>query len=295
MPRLVALPLLALLLAIMLLAGGVDRRFLGRPGTNRTARYQLSVRRLANRPLGVAYENVLLGYVNRQDQRAIREHAWALWQGITAPSRSTWNGQVLPIFDTWFSATEVFDDRAAGRDVDTPDRRFTRQLESPRQSGHSPEAPGGQSAAVMSFVKLNRDAAHFIWDNQYYLRKHVKRPRPVLRSPGRAALPAPDQPLPARRDHAQDRLLARQAGRQSPDRPRPDGASLLGPADTAWPIAACPCTPTGRIAWPSTLARYPLGSLQPVNCNETAKSAPLRRPTRHRPRPLLHLPAQRRC
>ncbi|HEY7068396.1 MAG TPA: hypothetical protein VII06_43505 [Chloroflexota bacterium] len=122
-------------------------------------------------PAGLGFptdENVLLGYVSRQDQQAIRAHAWQLWQGITAPSRSVWNGQVLPIFDTWFNATEVFDDAYAGGNPDVPGRRFNRHLEPPRQSGHSPAAPGGHSAAVMSFVKFNRDAARFIWDNYYY-------------------------------------------------------------------------------------------------------------------------------
>jgi hypothetical protein len=40
----------------------------------------------------------------------MREHAWNLWAGITAPSKSTIGDQNIPIFETWHSAIEVFDD-----------------------------------------------------------------------------------------------------------------------------------------------------------------------------------------
>src|SRR5205085_2120647 len=56
-------------------------------------------------------ENVLISEVDAVDVRAMRAHAWALWAGLTAPSRSTWNGQRLPVFETWYSAAEVFEDR----------------------------------------------------------------------------------------------------------------------------------------------------------------------------------------
>ena len=47
-------------------------------------------------PSGVGFpvdENILIGYVDAEDVRAMRAHAWKLWGGLTAPSRSTWSGQ----------------------------------------------------------------------------------------------------------------------------------------------------------------------------------------------------------
>jgi hypothetical protein len=37
------------------------------------------------------------------------------------------------------------------------------------QSTLATSSHGGAAAGLMSFVKLNRPAADFIWDNQYYL------------------------------------------------------------------------------------------------------------------------------
>lgn len=55
-----------------------------------------------------AEENALLAKVDRDDRRALREHAWDLWAGLTAASGSIWNGQVLPVYETWYSSDEVF-------------------------------------------------------------------------------------------------------------------------------------------------------------------------------------------
>jgi hypothetical protein len=111
-------------------------------------------------------ENVLLGHVDAGDLRAMRAHAWALWLGLTAPSGSTWNGQRLPIFETWYSAPEVFEQRVRDRP-----RTFVRELELPRQSVHTRSSAATAGAGVMSFVKLNRAAATFIWDNGYELKR----------------------------------------------------------------------------------------------------------------------------
>ena len=44
------------------------------------------------------------GWLSTNDQTAIREHGWALWQGITSitPGSQGW-----PVFDTWYTDTEV--------------------------------------------------------------------------------------------------------------------------------------------------------------------------------------------
>lgn len=114
-------------------------------------------------------ENVLLGYVDAEDMRAMRAHAWKLWAGLTAASGSTWNGQRLPVFETWYSATEVFENRYRDRPRSAP-RALVREMEVPRQSVHTRSTAAIAGAGVMSFVKLNQDAAIFIWDNGYHLR-----------------------------------------------------------------------------------------------------------------------------
>jgi hypothetical protein len=102
-------------------------------------------------------ENILIGYVDAQDLRVMRAHAWKLWAGLTAPSRSTWNGQDLPVFETWYSATEVFEDRYRDRASSRP-RAFVRKLEVPKQSLHTRSAAAPAGAGVLSFVKLNEPA-----------------------------------------------------------------------------------------------------------------------------------------
>jgi hypothetical protein len=57
-----------------------------------------------------AEENVLIGFVDQNNRKAMREHAWNLWAVITVPSKSTIGDQNIPIFETWYSAIEVFDD-----------------------------------------------------------------------------------------------------------------------------------------------------------------------------------------
>ena len=46
--------------------------------------------------------------VERGDQRAIREHAWDIWASITAPSGERFQDAELPIWETWYSADELY-------------------------------------------------------------------------------------------------------------------------------------------------------------------------------------------
>jgi len=112
-------------------------------------------------------ESVLTGYVDSNDIRAIRRHAWNLWAGLNAPSHFRWHGRVLPVWETWYSATEVYVD---GPDAAT-DRSFHHPFQVPRQSKHLSKAFGQKSAAVLSFVRYDRPAAEHVWDQNYYLRK----------------------------------------------------------------------------------------------------------------------------
>ncbi len=115
-------------------------------------------------------EDVLLGYVDSNNIRAIRRHAWNIWAGLNAPSHFSWHGQVLPVWETWYSASEVFVD---GPNAAT-DHNFHHPFEVPRQSKHLSKVFGQKSTAVLSFVKYDRPAAQFIWDQNYYLRRTLQ-------------------------------------------------------------------------------------------------------------------------
>src|SRR4029450_7876961 len=65
---------------------------------------------------------------------------------------------------TWYSSDEVF----APSDAE---RGFKLAFEIPRQSLHVRSRDPAHPAAVMAFVKYNQDAARFIRDQKYYLKR----------------------------------------------------------------------------------------------------------------------------
>jgi len=109
----------------------------------------------------------LLGSVLGGDEAAVRRHAWDLWAGLSSPSDSFVDGQRLPVFQTWYSIPEVYN-KLGRAGVDR--RTFRHPLTVATQSAIANGRRGGAPAGLMSFVKLNRSAAGFIWDNGYHLR-----------------------------------------------------------------------------------------------------------------------------
>jgi hypothetical protein len=221
-------------------------------------------------------ENVLIRSVDAGDVRAMRAHAWSLWAGLTAPSRSAWNGQRLPVFETWYSATEVFEDRARDR-APSPRRRLLRELELPKQSIHTRSSAATAGPGVMSFVKLNQASATFIRDNGYHLRRTLD----DLQRRYDAANAPPEQrriePFPRRAAALKIVFWLIKDG-ASPQSER--GLTPLPFWDPDYPPP-----PDGRsphhLTWTKCVAvdpdgRYPRGSRQTVDCNGT----------RGRPRPV---------
>jgi hypothetical protein len=215
-------------------------------------------------------ENVLIGYVDAVDVRAMRAHAWALWAGLTAPSRSTWNGQRLPIFETWYSATEVFEDRYRQGPPAAGPRRFVLQFQVPRQLDVTRSTAATEGAGVMSFVKLNEAAATFVWDNGYYLRATLDGLQ--RRFDATAAPPEQRQikPFPRRAVALKPVywLIKDGASAQSER-----GLTPLPYWDPTYPAPADGRSPH-HLTWAKCVAvdpagRYPPGSRQRVNCNGT--------------------------
>ena len=121
------------------------------------------------------------GWVSANDQTAIRQHGWALWQGITSitPGSQGW-----PVFDTWYTDAEV----EAGRPSSPKSALFqatratgrpTHHFEGFEQFHHAKvvgkksvpaklvmgAAPGGLQ--VIGFNKFDADYANFVWNNNY--------------------------------------------------------------------------------------------------------------------------------
>jgi hypothetical protein len=121
------------------------------------------------------------GWVNNNDQNSIREHGWALWQGITSitPQSEGW-----PVFDTWYTDTEV----EAGKPTSPKASLFKATRAAGRPTHHFEDfeqfhhakvpniksalhklvigpAPGGNQ--VIGFNKFNADYANFVWSNNY--------------------------------------------------------------------------------------------------------------------------------
>ena len=212
-----------------------------------------------------APEHVLLGAVFADNLAATRRHAWELWAGLTSPSRSVWDGQRLPVFETWYTIPEVF--TAEGRPrVRGP---FSHGYHAPAQSALAMSNKGGPSANIMSFVKYNETAAGAIWDNRYHLsatlvalRARFDRERtPVVERnitplpPGAVALKLVFW-LVKRADSPQSEQGLTALPYWDPQS-RPDAGQL--PIHTAWKKAVA-VDPAGR---------YPVGSLQRVNVNGT--------------------------
>lgn len=102
------------------------------------------------------------GWVAANDVTAIRNHAWDLWAGMTAPTVAG-----LPIWETWYSPDEVF--QGASLPTAAQRTRPSRPFISPNQFHHqaklaAPNAAPASSTAeqLVAFNKFNGLSAEFI-------------------------------------------------------------------------------------------------------------------------------------
>ena len=126
-------------------------------------------------------------------QPQVRAHAWDLWAGLTAASDSVVDAQRLPVFETWYSIDEVHNPRGRAG----VDRRTLRHpVAIPAQAALASTSRGGAPAGLMSFVKLNRASADFIWDNGYYLTPVLRGLQDRFRREGTATVERSIRPFP---------------------------------------------------------------------------------------------------
>jgi len=110
-------------------------------------------------------ENQLVGSVLSGDWAATRRHSWALWAALTAPSQSVWNGQRVPVWETWYSVSEVYS--LGPKPPKRRDRTF--ELARPNQAFLAHPNARNPDPVLFAFVKYNRAAAEFVWQNKYHL------------------------------------------------------------------------------------------------------------------------------
>jgi hypothetical protein len=113
---------------------------------------------------------VLDQLVSSNDVAALRAHAWKLWSGLTADSSQSYNGKVLPIWETWLSEQEAFSSVSSVAALGQ--QRVLRPFAIPSQLRHRARVPANglseqfatnsDTSRVLAFVKLNSDAAGFV-------------------------------------------------------------------------------------------------------------------------------------
>ncbi len=105
------------------------------------------------------------GWIDAGDTAAIRGHAWSLWQAMAAPSGETFNGQELPIWETWAGPNDVFPSNlaavAAGTNGTTLEARLAkprviRNFAAPLQFHHSKGVKLGFAGHVRQFRRHRR-------------------------------------------------------------------------------------------------------------------------------------------
>lgn len=73
------------------------------------------------------------GWIANGDTTAIKGHAWSLWQAMAAASGQTFNGQDLPIWETWAGPNDVFPSTQAAVAANTKGVTLEARLAKPRQ------------------------------------------------------------------------------------------------------------------------------------------------------------------
>jgi hypothetical protein len=105
---------------------------------------------------------------------ALREHAWILWSGVTADSTQSFQGQKLPIWETWLSEQEAFAFSTGPvlTQARAAESRNLRPFAIPRQFRHQSQragnllslqvTPNAAKTRLLAFVKLSPDSASFV-------------------------------------------------------------------------------------------------------------------------------------
>lgn len=111
-----------------------------------------------------ATQEQIQGWINSMDMKAIRVHAWDIWAAITSPS-----GQGdLPVWETWYSGYDLFEDVQKKGSLSSA---HIRPIESPAQFHHASNVTTGMPTdrveQVTSFNRYTASLARYIWEKGY--------------------------------------------------------------------------------------------------------------------------------
>lgn len=129
-----------------------------------------SVTELVYQPIPPGYDfptdrAKLAAAVATGDREAMRRHAWNVWAGLTAGSGEFFEGEELPIWETWFTPDDLYStDPIACEAPDAP-RPFRRRFEPPRQVGDF--SAGQPAAAVIGFNRYDLEVTQNVCANSY--------------------------------------------------------------------------------------------------------------------------------
>lgn len=113
-------------------------------------------------------KSVIEGWIQAGSIDAMRDHAWALWAGMTQDSGQSFNNTALPIWDTWYSGHDIYDIGPAAADANV--RGTPHDLQGLRQLNEDFNAvPADEHQGVLGFNKFTQEAADHIWSNGYWL------------------------------------------------------------------------------------------------------------------------------
>src|SRR5262249_2420646 len=99
------------------------------------------------------------------DQEAMRRHAWNVWAGLTAGSGQFFEGDELPVWETWFTPDDLYSDDPIACLAPEAPRPFRRGLDVPRQVG---DFSSGQAAsAVLAFNRYDLEVTQNVCAHSY--------------------------------------------------------------------------------------------------------------------------------
>lgn len=121
-------------------------------------------------------EATIVGWTEKNDQKAITKHAWGIWASLTAPSGEKFEGQELHVFETWLTPQDLLTSKTALEAATT--KRRPRPLGQLHQIEHTRrllKAAGAHGeATVTGFVKYDPTAAAHIVDDHLFSATYLK-------------------------------------------------------------------------------------------------------------------------
>lgn len=112
----------------------------------------------------------LQAMADTNDIPAMRKHAWNLWAGLTADSKSAYNGKPLPIWETWLATDQVFKNPPIENEtdaVDTTQADPAREFKDPSQFFHvkmtDTKSVNEAESSIVGFNKFDPTMVQYLW------------------------------------------------------------------------------------------------------------------------------------